>query len=459
MSTSKHGINMCEGSILPKILLFALPLIASSILQLLFNAADMVIAGHCLGANALAAVGSTSSLINLIVNVFLGLSVGTNVLVARFYGSKRHEDVFETVHTSVLLSLVCGVLLAFIGIFFAPKILVLMGTPNEILPLAVTYIRIYFLGMPVSMLYNFASAILRAIGDTLRPLIILTAAGFLNLFCNIGFIIIFKMGIEGVAYATVLSQALSALLLIICLARSDDCYKLHLNKLHINPDKFLQILRLGLPAGIQGAIFSISNVLIQSSVNSFGASVVAGNTAAQNIEGFVYCSMNALHHTCLSFTGQNYGAKKFDRIRKVAIECLGLVTAIGLCLGFVVFLFSPKLLGIYASANDLDVVIKYGYLRLSIIMTTYFTCGTMDVLVGSIRGLGYSILPTIVSLLGACGLRILWIFTIFAGNHDLKVLYISYPVSWTITTLAHLICFILIFRKLKRTFEEGFGTT
>lgn len=445
----EYSLNTTEGPIFSKIITFTVPLILSGILQLLFNTVDMVVAGRYAGKVALAAIGSTSSLINLLVNVFMGLSVGGNVLVARFFGSGRNKDVHETVHTAVTISLVSGVILAFVGIMFAPSLLTLMGTPSEVLPDASLYIRIYFAGMPVMMLYNFGAAILRAIGDTKRPLAYLTIAGAVNAVCNMAFIIIFGMGVDGVAYATVLSQTISALLIIRCLMNTEESYKLELKKLRIYKDKLLQILRLGLPAGFQGAVFSISNVLIQSSINSFGPDAMAGSTASSSLEGFVYVSMNSVHHTCLSFVSQNYGAYKLDRIKKIFAECLAFVTIVGAVLGTLAYLLGPELLSIYAGENDKDVVIYYGMIRVTVIMLTYFTCGLMDVCVGAIRGLGYSILPMIVSLLGACGLRILWIFTIFRQIHTLEILYISYPVSWIITTMAHLICFYIAFKKTK----------
>ena len=441
---------MCEGPIFSKIVAYTLPLILSGILQLLFNAVDMIVAGRFVGKGALAAIGSTSSLINLLVNVFIGLSTATNALVARFFGSGRDKDVHETVHTSIALSVICGVILTFIGITFAPKILVLMGTPEDVLPLASLYIRIYFIGMPVSMLYNFGAAVLRAIGDTKRPLYFLTVAGAINAVCNVIFIVVFNMGVAGVAYATVLSQAISAVLTLRCLMKTDECYRFEIRKLKIYKDKFLQVLRLGLPAGFQGVVFSLSNVLIQSSINSFGSDAMAGNTAATNIEGFVYVAMNSFHVTCLSFVGQNFGAHNFERIKKIFLTCLGCVVVVGLATGATAYLFGPQVLSIYATAEDKAVIISYGMLRMGIIMFTYFTCGTMDTCVGALRGLGYSITPMIVSLMGACGFRIIWIYTIFQVNRTLECLYASYPISWTITTTVHIICFIFIFRKLKK---------
>lgn len=450
MSAKKYSMNMTEGPLLPKIISFTLPLIASSVLQLLFNAADMIVAGRYVGANALAAIGSTSALINLLVNLFMGLSVGGNVLVARFFGSGREKDVSETVHTAILLSITSGAFLAFFGYVTAPKLLLIMGTPAEVLELASLYIRIYFMGMPVMMLYNFGSAILRAIGDTKRPLFFLTIAGVVNVICNVTFIVFLNRGVDGVAMATVLSQALSAFLVLGCLIKTDECYKVEIKKLRFAGDKLLQILRLGIPAGIQGCLFSFSNVLIQSSVNSFGADTMAGNSAASNIEGFVYVIMNAFHHTALSFTSQNYGAKNFERIKKVCFNCMILVSLCGLSSGLIAYAFGPKLLSLYANSADREIVVRYGMTRMSIIMLSYFTCGTMDCMVGCIRGLGYSVMPTIVSLLGACGFRILWIFTIFAGMHTLECLYVSYPISWIITTLTHIVCYVIVFKKMRK---------
>lgn len=450
MKKKEYSINTTEGTLFPKILSFAIPLILSSVLQLLFNTVDMVVAGRFAGKTALAAIGSTSSLINLLVNVFLGLSVGANVLVARFFGSGQEKDVHETVHTAVSLSVIGGIVLSFIGVIFAPKILVLMGTPLSVLPDASLYIRIYFVGMPVQMLYNFGAAILRSVGDTKRPLTYLTISGALNAICNVIFITVFGMGVDGVAWATVLSQTVSACLVARCLIKSDECYRLEIKRLRIYKNKLMQIMRLGLPAGFQGAIFSISNVLIQSSINSFGEDAMAGSTAASNLESFVYCSMNAIYHTCLSFTSQNYGAKKFDRIKKLFLLCLGLVIVIGASMGSLVYIFGPHLLAIFAGNNDKDVVIYYGMIRAQIIMLSYFTCGIMEVAVGAIRGLGYSIMPMIVSLLGACGLRIVWIFTVFRMYRSLECLYLSYPISWVVTFSVHLVCFIIVFNRQKK---------
>lgn len=447
MAKKTYEMDMCNGPLLGKIILFYIPLMLSSILQLLFNAADVVVVGRFAGNEALAAVGSTGSLINLLTNVFIGLSVGANVLIARFYGARQDSEVSDTIHTSILLSLISGVLLAILGFFLARPLLEWMGTPDDVIGLAVVYVRIYFLGMPAMLLYNFGSAILRAIGDTRRPLYFLTFAGIINVLLNLLFVISFHMSVAGVALATVISQAVSAFLIIRCLCLASGSFHLDLHRLSLHKDKVLKILRIGLPAGMQGAIFSISNVLIQSSVNSFGSVAMAGNTAGANLEGFVYVAMNSLYQTSLSFTSQNFGAGNYKRIHKVLLTCLGLVTAIGMIFGNTVYLFGEQLLGLYSSDAS---VIQYGLQRMSIICVFYFICGVMDVLVGCIRGLGYSIMPTFVSLLGACVFRIVWIFTVFQYSRSLFTLYISYPISWLLTGSIHLLCYLLVTRKFAK---------
>lgn len=447
MAKRSYEVDMCRGPLLGKILIFAFPLMLSGILQLLFNAADIVVVGRFAGSQALAAVGSTGALINLIINVFIGLSVGANVLVARYYGAGEKEQVSQAVHTSVLLSLLCGVVLIAVGVLLARPLLELMGTPDDVIDMSATYMRIYFCGMPVVMLYNFGAAILRSVGDTKRPLYFLIVAGLINVVLNLFFVIVCGMDVDGVALATVISQVVSAGLILLCLMRMEGPCHLDLHKLHIYKDKMWQIVRVGLPAGLQGCIFSISNVLIQSSVNSFGSVAMAGNTAASNIEGFVYNGMNAIYQTALSFTSQNYGARQYHRIGRVMRLCLALVTAVGLGLGLTAVLFHNQLLGIYSSDPQ---VIAYGTMRMRFVATLYFLCGIMDVMAGVMRGMGYSILPMIVSLTGACGLRILWIFTLFAANRTLSMLYVSYPVSWFITALAHLGCYFWVRRKMPR---------
>lgn len=440
-------IDMCNGPLLGKILLFSVPLMLSGILQLLFNAADIVVVGQFAGNEALAAVGSTGSLNNLIVNVFMGLSIGTSIIVARYYGAQDWKSIREIVHTSMLVSFICGVALIFIGIFLAAPLLELMGTPPECLDQAVLYMRIIFIGMPAQMVYNFGAAILRAVGDTRRPLLFLLAAGIVNVLLNLFFVIVFHMDTAGVALATIISQSISAVLVVLCLMRSHAPYRLRFRRLRVRKAQLLQIIRVGLPAGIQGAVFSVSNVLIQSSINSFGSLAVGGNTAASNIEGFVYTSMNSLYQASLSFTSQNVGAGKLQRVVPILLRCLGVVLTVGVGLSGLALLFNHQLLGIYSSDQE---VIRYGLGRLEVVCATYFLCGMMDVVCGSVRGLGSSVVPTIVSLTGACGLRILWIYTIFAENRTLFFLYLSYPITWVITFSAHLVCFFIFLHRRKK---------
>ena len=442
-----YEIDMCDGPLLSKILLFSVPLMMSGILQLLFNAADIIVVGRFAGSSALAAVGSTSSLINLLINVFVGLSVGVNVLVAKYYGGQREKDMSETVHTAVLTSLLSGLFLVILGGIAARPLLHLMGTPDDVLDQAVLYMRIYFLGMPVLMVYNFGAAILRAIGDTRRPLYFLFMAGVVNVALNLFFVIGLGMGVDGVGWATVISEHVSALLVLKSLMEAPGALKLNLKELRIHPKKLKRIVKIGLPAGMQGAIFSISNVLIQSSVNSFGSIAMAGNTASANIEGFVYTAMNAVYQTNLSFTSQNLGGRKYSRINRIMYICLAVVTVVGITLGITAVLAGDLLLGSYSSDAQ---VLRYGMLRLEIICGTYFLCGIMDCMVGSLRGLGYSVIPMFVSLTGACGFRVLWVFTVFAAYRSLDVLYLSYPVSWAITAIAHMITFRKIRRKIPR---------
>lgn len=446
-SARSYEMDMCSGPIFSKIVTFAIPLILSGILQLLFNAADIIVVGRFAGSESLAAVGSTSSLINLLVNVFIGLSIGVNVLVARFYGGQNHKDLEETVHTSMLLAAISGVILIVIGVVLAGLLLELMGTPENVLPLSVLYMRIFFVGMPATLIYNFGSAILRGIGDTKRPLYFLFSAGVINVIMNLIFVIRFQMGVAGVALATVISQCISAVLIVQCLIRSDGGYRLNLKRLRLVKAKLKAIVKIGLPAGLQGAIFSISNVLIQSSVNSFGAIAMAGNTASANIEGFIYTSMNAVYQTSLSFTSQNYGARQYKRMTRILLYCLGLVTLVGVVMGSGAVLAGEVLLGVYSSDPE---VIRFGMYRLAIIGSTYFICGWMETMVGGLRGMGYSVVPMLVSLTGACAFRIIWLFTVFAMNRSLEVLYWSYPVSWGITVAAHVVTYVVVRQRMAK---------
>ena len=450
--SARYEMDMTTGSLLPKVLAFSGPLILTGILQLLYNAADIVVVGRFAGPQALAAVGSTGALINLLVNVFMGLSVGASVVVARAYGAGDNASVSTGVHTAITVAGVAGVLVGVLGFVASHPLLKWMGSPDDVLDMATLYMKIFFVGMPANMLYNFGAAILRAVGDTRRPLYYLTVSGILNVLLNLLLVIVFHMGVAGVAIATVASQVMSMALVMICLIRSDGPIHLDLRKLRIHLSQLVEIVRVGLPAGLQGSLFSISNVLIQSSVNSFGSLVMAGNSAGSNLEGFVYTSMNAIHQADLTFASQNLGAGQFKRVRRVMWVCLGTVTAIGLGMGLVFLAFGNQLVSIYNSDPE---VIHYGMTRLKIILPTYFLCGLMDVMVGQLRGVGYSILPMMISLTGACLLRVVWIYTFFAANPTLEVLYISYPISWLITFATHFVCYMIWGRKRLKRMEAA----
>ncbi|MBR4174251.1 MAG: MATE family efflux transporter [Lachnospiraceae bacterium] len=449
MRKEEKKIDMTQGALLPQILVFALPLILSGMLQLLFNAADIIVVGKFAGSNALGAVGANSSLINFFVNIFIGLSIGANVTAAKYLGAKKPVEVSDTVHTSVVLAFITGVAIMVAGILLARPILTFMETPDEILDLAVLYLRIYFCGMPVMVLYNFGASLLRAVGDTKRPLVYLLIAGVINVILNLIFVIQFHMSVAGVALATIISQCASTVMVIRCLVLERGSMRLFMlkEKLKVSPERLKEIIAVGLPAGVQGVLFSISNILIQSTVNSFGAIAVAGNTAASNIEGFIYVAMNASYQACVSFTGQNFGARKFDRILKVLLLCALTGTLTGIIMGMpAYFILGTKLLSFYSSDAQ---VIAYGMKRLSIIAPTYALCVIMEVPVGTMRGMGRGVLPVIVSLIGACGFRILWIMTVFKMYPTLETLYISYPVSWILTALAQFILAFFTYRRLK----------
>ncbi len=440
-----YEIDMLNGPVMPKLLSFALPLMLSSVLQLTFNAADVIVVGRFEGDAALAAVGAPGALINLLVNLFLGLSIGANVLVAQYYGAGDYRNTGEAVHTSIALSLVGGFGVGLIGFFLAGTFLGMMRTPAEVLPLATSYMRIYFLGMPANMLYNFGAAILRAIGDTRRPLLYLTLAGVVNVALNLLFVIAFGMGVSGVALATIISQMISATLVVLCLIRTEGAIHLDVRRIRLRADKAWRIAKVGLPAGLQGAMFSISNVMIQSTVNSFGKVVVAGNTTASNLEGYIYVAMNSIYQGAITFTGQNVGARRYERISRVARDSLLAVFAIGAILGGLLMLGKRVLFGIYTRDAA---VIAAAALRDDIIAPTYFLCGMMEVMVGMLRGMGSSVTPMVVSVVGVCVLRIAWILLIFPLAPTLNTLYISYPISWLLTFAAHTACYFYVKRKL-----------
>ncbi len=438
---------MTEGSIVAKLIAFSVPLIISSILQLLFNAADVVVVGRFAGDNSLAAVGSTASLIHMLVNLFTGLATGTTVVAANYFGARDKEKLHDTVHTSMVVSLWSGVILTVVGIFGAKRILLLMGSPEEVLPLAQLYLKVYFAGITASMIYNFGSALLRAKGDTQRPLIILLVAGVINVILNLIFVISLKMDVAGVALATVISQCFAAAVVVIILLHEQDDFHLNIAELKINGTILSRIVRIGVPAGVQGILFSFSNVIIQSSVNSFGAIVVAGNSAGSNIEGFVWTSMNGLSQGVMTFAGQNLGAGKTERIRKLPLISQLMVIVEGLVLGNLVVLFSPVLLSLYTQNPD---VIAEGVIRIRMVCTLYCLCGMMDCMANLLRGIGHSLLPMVVTIFGACGLRLLWIFTGFRlveKFHNMKSLLATYPVSWSVTWSVLVICFVIIYHK------------
>ena len=441
--TKQYEMDMCSGPILRKMLMFALPLMLSSILQLLFNAADIVVVGKFAGDNSLAAVGSNTALINLLTNLFIGLSIGANVVAARHYGAKAWDDLRRTVHTAMLLSMLSGALLLVLGVIGAEQMLIWMQTPEEVLPLATVYLRIYFLGMISTMVYNFGSALLRAVGDTKRPLYFLLCAGVINVILNLLFVIGFQMDVMGVAIATVISETVSALLVLRCLVKEKGGIHLELRAMRIDRKKMLQILRIGLPAGFQGVVFALSNVVIQSSVNIFGNIVVAGNSAAANLEGFVYMAMNAFYQTTLSFVSQNYGAGEQKRINLIVLLGEACVIVTGTLLGNMVVFFGNDLLQIYSNNPE---VIAAGMVRLHYISMIYALCGIMDVMVGALRGIGYSIMPMIVSIVGVCVLRLIWLATVFQipEFHKIETVYLSYPVTWILTSLVYIVFFVWI---------------
>jgi len=448
--TKNYTMDLCEGSILKKLLLFALPLMASSVLQLFFNAADVIIVGRYAGDNSLAAVGSNGSIITLLTNVFIGMSVGANVLVARYFAAKQEEEVKRTVHTAITISVIGGIILAGVGFFAAKQLLVLMQSPPEVINLAALYLKIYFLGMPFMLLYNFGAAILRGVGDTKRPLYYLTFSGVINVVLNFIFVVFFHMDVAGVALATIISQTVSALLVLKCLMKEESAIRVELKYLGVDKEIFLRILQIGLPAGIQGSLFSLSNVVIQSSVNSFGAIIVAGNSAAQNIEGFVYMAMNAFAQAIVAFISQNYGAGKYERINKIVVTTLLCVLTVGLVMGNGAYLLGKPLVSLYTDSAE---VMQAGMKRLSIIASSYALCGLMDCMVGALRGLGYSVMPMIVSLLGACAFRIAWISIFFRIErfHTIDTVYFAYPISWALTMAVHVICFLIVRRKFKKS--------
>lgn len=442
--------SMLEGPLFPAIVQYTIPIILTSILQLLFNAADMIVVGRYCGSASVGAVGATGSLTGLIVNFFIGLSVGTGVTVAHAIGAGEDDAVSKTVHTTIPIALICSIILTVLGITFSKDLLILMATPENLLPLSSMYMKIYFSGIIFTMLYNFCASILRAAGDTKSPLVFLLISGVLNVILNLIFVICFDMNVAGVALATVTSQALSALLVVIALTRRTDACKLYLRKIRFYKKQILKILRIGLPSGINSSLFAISNVMIQSSVNSFGDVMVSGASAAGSIEGFIYVALNAFAQTSVNFVGQNYGARRYDRISKSLFICLGCVFVVGLVLSSIVYIFAPTLLSFYIT--DSVEAISYGVLRIAYVCLPYFLCGMMDVTTAALRGIGASVTPMFITVLGVCGIRIGWILTLFQlpQFHTPDGLFISYPVSWGITFVIEFVVFMLLFRRKMR---------
>jgi len=448
MLSKNHDMDMCSGPLFSKILIFALPIIAMNILQLLFNAADMIVVGRFSGREALAAVGATGSLINLIVNTFMGLSAGTTVVVAQDYGAGQMSDLRDSVHTSIAISIISGLVVMLLGLFFCKPMLILMGTPEDILDLSVLYMKIYFIGAPAMMVYNFGAAILRAVGDSKRPMYYLIISGVVNVILNLFFVIVLNMSVDGVAWATIISQFLSMTLVIICLLRSGRGIRFIPRQMRIIRHKLKEIMRIGLPAGLQSLLFSISNVLIQSAVNSFGSTMVAASSAASNIEGFVGTTMNAYYNAAITFTGQNMGAKKFDRIDKIAKICTVLIFTTWILNSFGILFFGRSLLGMYTSDSE---VIELGMLRMKVLVSLYFTCGVMNVFPGLTRGMGYSILPMICTLVGACLMRIIWLKTVFAWYPTVVMLFACYPVTWGLAGLGQVGIFFYARHRIRKS--------
>lgn len=442
---NKYEIDMCNGSILDKLISFSVPLMLSGILQLLFNAVDIIVVGRFTGSEALAAVGSTTALINVFVNLFIGISLGANVLAARFYAMGQKKEMSETVHTAITLALVSGVAMGIVGVISAKGALVLMDTPDDVLKLATLYMRIYFCGMPFFMLYNYGAAILRAVGDTKRPLMFLFVSGMINVVLNLVLVIRFQLGVAGVAIATVISQFVSCVLVLRCLYVSEGSYQLRFSKLGMKACYVRQIFQVGVPAGIQSTIINFSNVLLQSSVNSFGSIAMAGYTAANNILGFLYVSVNSITQACMSFTSQNYGVKKLKRMDKVLLECLGLTTVVALILGGGAYAFGPELMHIYTKNAD---VVACGMDIMLYTTVTYFLCGIMDLFPGALRGMGHSTVPMMLSVIGTVGTRIVWIYWVFPYHRTLDFLFISYPASWLLTIVMQVVCFYFVRKKV-----------
>ena len=444
MKSSRFEIDMCNGSIMDKLVSFALPLMASSILQLMFNAVDIIVVGHFNGREALAAVGSTTALINIFTNLFIGISLGANVLAARYQATGRTKEMSEAVHTAITLALVSGILMAVVGVLLSRGALELMATPANVIGQSALYMKIYFCGMPFFMLYNYGAAILRAVGDTKRPLLYLIVAGLTNVVLDLLLVIVIPLGVAGVAIGTVSSQMVSCILVLRCLYRSEGAYQLRFSKLTIKWIYLKHIFAVGIPAGIQSTVINFSNAMLQSSVNSFGDTAMAGYTAANNILGFLYAAINAVTQACMSFTSQNYSVGKQKRMDRVLLDCGLLSVGVSLVLGVGAWAFGSQVLRIYTTDAE---VIACGLEILSITTVPYFLCGIMDLIPGALRGMGHSAVPMILSVIGTVGTRIIWIYGFFPHNRSLFFLFISYPGSWIATILMQTVCFWFVRKK------------
>ena len=449
MKKNKYEIDMCNGTLMDKLIVFAVPLMISGVLQLMFNAVDIIVVGQYSGSQSLAAVGSTTALINIFTNLFIGISMGVNVLAARFYAAGQDQEMSETVHTAILVAMISGVIMTFVGVGMARWALEVMETPDDVIDLSTLYMRIYFLGMPFFMLYNYGAAILRAVGDTRRPLLFLIVAGITNAILNVILVVKFHMAVEGVAIATVVSQLISCILVLRCLYQSESSYQLRFSKLRMNVSYLRQIFQVGIPAGIQSVVINFSNAMLQSSVNSFGSTAMAGYTAANNLLGFLYASVNSVTQACMSFTSQNYGVGKFKRMDRVLIDCAIISVVFAGTLGTIFYVFGSEILQIYTKDPD---VIKAGMEIISITTIPYFLCGIMDLFPGAMRGMGGSGVPMILSIIGTVGTRIVWIYGIFPLHRSLFVLFISYPGSWLITIAMQVLCFFIVRKQARECY-------
>ena len=454
VKTSKYEIDMCNGTIMDKLISFSLPLMLSSILQLMFNAVDIIVVGRFSSSQALAAVGSTTALINIFTNLFIGISLGANVLAARYFAAGRDKEMSEAVHTAITLALISGVIMAFVGVGMSRTALSLMATPADVIDLSAVYMRIYFMGMPFFMLYNYGAAILRAVGDTKRPLVFLIVAGLTNVVLDLLLVIVIPLGVAGVAIGTVASQMISCILVLRCLYKSEGSYQLRFSRLMIRWVYLKRIFQVGIPAGIQSTVINFSNALLQSSVNSFGSTAMAGYTAANNILGFLYAAVNAVTQACMSFTSQNYSVGKQKRMDRVLLDCMLLSAGVSIVLGVGAYVFGSQILRIYTTETE---VIQCGLEILSITTVPYFLCGIMDLIPGALRGMGHSAVPMVLSVIGTVGTRIVWIYGFFPQHRSLHFLFISYPGSWIITIAMQAVCFWFVRKKCARQLQSVRG--